>query len=132
VDEANAQVPRLAMLLERLQRTALRLDEERRLLAAARGVEPATLSSQQLVRHRPAARALVEELEAVVGEIERGGAQLKDVALGLVDFPSELDGETVLLCWQYGEPEVAFWHREGEGFAGRRSLAGHGGPPTLQ
>jgi len=120
------------MLLERLQRTALRLDEERRLLAEARGVELATLSSEQLVRHRPAARALVEELEAVVGEIERGGAQLKDVTLGLVDFPSELDGEVVLLCWQYGEPEVAFWHREGEGFAGRRSLAGHGAPPTLQ
>src|SRR5262249_11759589 len=116
------------MLLARLQRTALRLDEERRLLAAARGVELATLSSEQLVRHRPAARALVEELEAVVREIERGGAQLNDVALGLVDFPSELDGEVVLLCWQYGEPEGGFWHREGEGFAGRPSPRRRGAP----
>jgi len=132
VDEANAQVPRLAMLVERLQRGALRLDEERRSLAAVRGVEAATLSTAQLVRHRPEARALIEELDSVVREIERGGAQLKDVALGLVDFPSEMDGEVVLLCWQFGEPEVAFWHREGEGFAGRRSLAGRGVPPTLQ
>jgi len=132
VDEANAQVPRLAMLLERLQRSALRLDHERRSLAAARGVDPGSVSSAMLVRHRPEAGALIEELEAVVHEIERDGAQLKDVALGLVDFPCELDGEHVLLCWQFGEPEVAFWHREGDGFAGRRSLAGRGAPPTLQ
>jgi hypothetical protein len=132
VDEANAQVPRLTMLLERLQRSALRLDQERRSLAAARGVDPRDVSSAMLVRHRPEAGALIEELEAVVHEIERDGAQLKDVALGLVDFPSEIDGEVVLLCWQCGEPEVAFWHREGDGLAGRRSLAGRGAPPTLQ
>ena len=132
MDEANAQVPRLAMLLERLQRSALRLDQERRSLAAARGVDPGSVSSAILVRHRPEAGALIEGLEAVVREIERDGAQLKDVALGLVDFPCELDGELVLLCWQFGEPEVAFWHREGDGLAGRRSLAGRGAPPTLQ
>jgi hypothetical protein len=132
VDEANSQVPRLVMLLERLQRSALRLDEERRSVAAARGVDPRDVSSAMLVRHRPEAGARIEELEALVHEIERDGAQLKDVALGLVDFPCEIDGEVVLLCWQFGEPEVAFWHRAGEGFAGRRSLAGRGAPPTLQ
>src|SRR5215475_2348199 len=105
------------MLLERLQRSALRLDQERRSLAAARGVDPGSVSSAILVRHRPEAGALIEELEAVVREIERDGAQLKDVALGLVDFPCELDGELVLLCWQFGETEVAFWHREGDCFA---------------
>ena len=132
MDEANAQVPRLAMLLERLQRNALRLDHQRRSLAAARGVDPGSVSSAMLVRHRPEAGARIEELEAVVHEIERDGAQLKDVALGLVDFPCELDGELVLLCWQFGEPEVAFWHREGDGFAGRCSLARRVAPPTLQ
>ena len=132
MDEANAQVPRLAMLLERLQRSALRLDHQRRSLAAARGVDPGSVSSAMLVRHRPEAGALIEELEAVVREIERDVLQLGAVALGLVDFPCELDGEHMLLCWQFGEPEVAFWHREGDGFAGRRSIAGRGAPPTLQ
>src|SRR5215469_7841357 len=83
------------MLLERLQRSALRLDQERRSLAAARGVDPGSVSSTILVRHRPEAGALIEVLEAVVREIERDGAQLKDVALGLVDSPSELFGTLV-------------------------------------
>src|SRR5439155_22502493 len=81
-----------------------------------------------LMRQRPAARALVEELDGIVAEIEASGAHLKDVQLGLVDFPAELDGEIVYLCWQFGEPEVAFWHRIEDGFAGRRPLPGTARP----
>ena len=84
------------------------------------------------MRQRPAARALVEELDGIVAEIEASGAHLKDVQLGLVDFPAELDGELVYLCWQFGEPEVAFWHRIGDGFAGRRPLPGPPRPRWLQ
>lgn len=124
MEEANAHVPRLAMLVERLQRSALQLEAERRRVAAACGLAPEAVSSEELVRRRPLARLLIEELGAVVDEIERSGAQLKDIELGLVDFPAEVQGEPALLCWQFGESEVAYWHREGEGFAGRRPLAG--------
>jgi hypothetical protein len=132
VEEANGEVPRLAMLIERLQRCALELHAERHAAAAARGVAPESLTGDDLVRGRPAARALIEELGGVVQEIERSGAQLKDVELGLVDFPADVDGEPGLLCWQFGEPEVAFWHREGEGFAARRPLAGAADSRILQ
>jgi hypothetical protein len=132
VDEANAEVPRLAMLLERLQRCALGLDAERHAAAAALHVAAESITSEALIRSRPAARALIEELSSVVQDIERSGAQLKDVELGLVDFPAEVDGAPVLLCWQFGEPEVAFWHREGEGFAGRHPLAGATASRLLQ
>ena len=57
VDEANAQVPRLVMLLERLQRSALRLDEERRSVAAARGVDPRDVSPRGGRAHRGAGGA---------------------------------------------------------------------------
>jgi hypothetical protein len=124
LEEANAEVPRLAMLLERLQRCALKLDDERHAAARALHVGAESITSEALVRSRPAARALIEELSSVVQEIERSGAQLKDVELGLVDFPAEVDGTRILLCWQFGESEVAFWHREGEGFAGRHPLKG--------
>jgi hypothetical protein len=40
----------------------------------------------------------------------------------LLDFPCLLGEEIVFLCWQYGEPEIAYWHRIEEGFAGRRPL----------
>lgn len=132
VDEANAEVPRLAMLVERLQRCALQLDAERHAAAAARGLRPEAVTSEALVRSWPAARTLIEELSSVVQEIERSGAQLKDVELGLVDFPAEVDGSPALLCWQFGESEVAFWHREGEGFAGRHPIAGVPGSRILQ
>ena len=41
---------------------------------------------------------------------------------GLIDFPALRRGETVLLCWQLGEDEVAFWHGLEDGFAGRQPL----------
>jgi len=122
VDEANAEIPRLAMLLERLQRCALELDAARRAEAAGRGTSADTVSPASLARARPETRVIMEALSGVVQEIERSGAQLKDIALGLVDFPAEIDGEPALLCWQFGESRVAFWHREEDGFAGRQPL----------
>jgi hypothetical protein len=130
--EANAIIPRLQLLMERLQRGALGLHDEMRSLASETGVEVADLSTEDLLRARPAARLMVEELEAVVGEIEGTGAVLKDVQLGLIDFPAEREGEEIYLCWQFGEPEVAFWHRVDEGFAGRQPLPGSTPPRYLQ
>jgi hypothetical protein len=132
LDEANAIVPRLHGLMERLQRGALRLHDEMSDLARSTGVEVASLTPDELLRQRPAARVLVEELDAVVQEIEASGAHLKDVQLGLVDFPAEKDGEVVYLCWQFGEPEVGFWHRMEDGFAGRKPLPGTARPRYLQ
>jgi hypothetical protein len=62
------------------------------------------------------------ELTEFAREIEAVGAVLKDAGGGLVDFLGELDGDDVWLCWQPGEPEVAFYHPLDSGFAGRRPL----------
>jgi hypothetical protein len=132
LDEANAIVPRFQLLMEKLQRGALRLNGEIEVLAREVGVEPSALTPDDLLRNRPAARALIEELDAIVQEIEESGAHLKDVQLGLVDFPAERDGEIVYLCWQFGEPEVAFWHRMEDGFSGRQPLPGSTPPRYLQ
>ena len=128
VEEANALVPRLHILMERLQRGALRLHDEMSALARESGVAVAAFTPEELLRQRPAARMLVEELDAVVHEIEDSGAHLKDIQLGLVDFPAERAGQVIYLCWQFGEPEVAFWHGLDEGFAGRHPLPGSTGP----
>jgi hypothetical protein len=132
LEEANAFLPRLQILMERLQRGALRLQEEMTDLARESGVDVGALTSDDLVRRRPAARALLEELDGIVQEIQGSGAHLKDVQLGLVDFPAERDGEIVYLCWQFGEPEVGFWHRVDDGFAGRQALPGAARPRYLQ
>jgi hypothetical protein len=132
LEEANAIVPRLHALMERLQRGAIELREQVSDLARETGADAATLSPEALMRQRPAARALVEELDGIVQEIESSGAHLKDVQLGLVDFPSERDGEIVYLCWQFGESEIAFWHRIEDGFAGRQPLPGSSPTRWLQ
>ena len=63
--------------------------------------------------------AMVEALE----RLERLGVIVKDADRGLVDFPALREsGEEVLLCWQVGEDEIAYWHGLEEGFAGRKPL----------
>ncbi len=50
------------------------------------------------------------------------GCVLKDAAGGLVDYPGEIDGDEVWLCWQPGETEVGYWHPLDTGFSGRRPI----------
>jgi hypothetical protein len=63
-----------------------------------------------------------EEVAQCVQKLERLGVLVKDLDRGLVDFPALRAGEEVLLCWEVGEEEVAFWHGVEEGFAGRKPL----------
>ena len=62
------------------------------------------------------------DLSARVEELTALGVQVKDLDTGLIDFPSFRDGEEILLCWQLGEDEIAWWHTLEGGFAGRRPL----------
>jgi hypothetical protein len=54
--------------------------------------------------------------------IQAWDIEIRDLASGLVDFPTEIDGVEGFLCWRLGEPEVGYWHPRGEGFGGRRPL----------
>lgn len=66
--------------------------------------------------------ALVEEMTKKIAELEDLGVVVKDLDFGLVDFPAERYGESVLLCWRYGEADVLFWHKPNEGYNGRKLL----------
>ena len=63
-----------------------------------------------------------EELRALLADIADAGIQIKDIARGLVDFPSLRDGHEVYLCWEYGEEDILYWHEVDAGYAGRRPL----------
>ena len=123
LDDANALIPQLELVMEKMQRLGMKVREEVATLARERG-QPGLpdLSTQQVLRLRPPLRPLFEEMAQAVQEIEKYGCYFKGLELGLVDFPAELGGEIVELCWQYGEKEIAFYHRRTEGFAGRRPL----------
>jgi hypothetical protein len=70
----------------------------------------------------------VEKLRSTMEQIEQSGCVIKDLAIGLVDFPAMLGDEQVLLCWKLGEPRIEYWHRMQEGFAGRKPIADEFGP----
>ena len=66
--------------------------------------------------------ALVEGMTKKIAELEDLGVLVKDLEFGLVDFPADRYGESVLLCWRYGESEVSYWHTPDEGYTGRKAL----------
>ncbi len=127
VDDANALIPRLEMLVERMQRAARTVRVALQDMGDEAGTGPHTTA--EVLRLRPDLEPSVREIEGSVGEVESLGCQFKGIDLGLVDFPTEIDGTRVLLCWQYGEKAVAYWHTPDEGFSGRRAISDGDIPP---
>jgi hypothetical protein len=122
VDEANALIPKLELIMGKLQRHSLVLREQVGEVARVTGQDPDDVTTTQVLDLRPELRSVVEELETLLGEIDACGAHLKGLDLGLVDFPAEMEGEVVLLCWQYGEKEIEYYHPFDGGFAARKPL----------
>jgi len=61
-------------------------------------------------------------LRRVIEQVQELGCVVKDLDMGLVDFPTLFNGREVYLCWKLGEPSIAFWHGVDEGFAGRKPI----------
>lgn len=67
-------------------------------------------------------KGLQARLDHMLEWFSAQGIEIKGLAPVLVDFPAELDGESVRLCWLEGETELAWYHRSDLGLAGRRRL----------
>ena len=63
-----------------------------------------------------------QTLKSTVEKLEEIGCIVKDLEVGLVDFPTLFRGEEVYLCWRVDEQDIEFWHGVHEGFAGRRPI----------
>jgi hypothetical protein len=124
-EEANRALAEVRPLVESMvqHRRALSSAHARRAEALASiggnggGMPPSELAELALDVERESA-TLAERVRA----IQDLGVQVKDLDIGLVDFPARRGDEDVLLCWQLGEPEVAYWHGPEDGFVGRRPL----------
>ena len=123
--EANELLPEVRPLAEALveHRRGMREAAERRARLTARIAgnggdldpqEPGELDEEFERESQAVAKA--------AAGLQRLGVLVKDLDRGLVDFPARHKGEEVLLCWQVGEDEIAFWHGADEGFAGRKPL----------
>jgi hypothetical protein len=65
---------------------------------------------------------LADSLREALEKIQSTGCVVKDLDVGLLDFPAVIDNEEVYLCWRLGEERIRFWHRQDEGFAGRKPI----------
>jgi len=123
--EADALVPRLTEIFARLAQLeaeiGARANELERLGANLGGGDA---PSEDIAQRRRINHARAEEYRREVKKIGELGAILDDVELRIVDFPAELDGRPVHLCWQLGEREIRFYREPGAEFSRRRPLPG--------
>src|SRR5256885_2512291 len=127
LEEANAALEEVRPLVEAMVAGKLELDEaqERRDEVAQRiagnggGIPPAELAALE-----EAVDAAATELAGAIASVQELGVLVKDLDSGLVDFPAQRDGEDILLCWQLGEDEGAFWPGPEDGYPGRHPTSG--------
>jgi hypothetical protein len=81
-----------------------------------------SLNVVQIARRKAEREKAFQRVKDAMAEIDAMGVQVKDLDIGLLDFPCEVDGQVVLLCWKLGESAITHWHGVGEGFSGRKPI----------
>ena len=122
--EAEALVPELDRLLGTAQELLARLEALQQ-----RGERAAHTNGQVLGRGSGAEekeddpRALQQQLQGIVDEIQAQGVIVRDIRTGLIDFPARRNEQEIYLCWQRGEAlRIEWWHPTDTGIAGRQRL----------
>jgi hypothetical protein len=126
LDEAQSLLPVLESLLKRAvegKRAAdliqERLQELNRKIFLTGGL---LVDVARVRRQRSSMEQHVQQAKDSLDEIDAIGVQVKDLDTGLLDFPCEVNGETVLLCWKMGESRIDYWHTMDSGFRGRQPI----------
>lgn len=126
LDEAQSLLPILESLLKQaIQGKKLIEEVDAELQAVAHRVflnGGTLLNIVQLARRKAEREKAIQRIKDAIAEIDATGVQVKDLDIGLLDFPCKVDGEIVLLCWKLGENKITHWHGLTEGFAGRKPI----------
>jgi hypothetical protein len=126
LEEAEALIPQMESIMRAImehKRSAADLAEELAELqresrrSGGKGMDPSLLMNKQTEID-----FLVQIISEGLESLEALGGVPKDLDMGLVDFPAVIDGESVLLCWRYGEKSIDYYHNLSDGFAGRKPL----------
>jgi hypothetical protein len=122
-EEANELIPRLEILMRQLQMQATSMRARIEELSVD---DPSILHSamSEIVGRYPELRSFATNMAEAAEQIESFGCILKDIDLGLIDFPYDAGDDIVFLCWQFGESRVVAWHSVDSGFSERQPLPG--------
>ena len=125
VEEANATLPlvrAIAADVVHLSRDLIERQHRLNLLKCSSDGASRDPYADEIAHIRDEYERDTQHLKEFMEELSDLGVELKSAPDGLIDFPSELDGRLVYLCWKFNEPEVAHWHELDAGFAGRQPL----------
>jgi hypothetical protein len=126
LSEAQTLLPVLESLLRRAQVAAARASElENEMQALSQRIFLSGgmhVNVSAAARRRAGREKATQEAKDTLAEIDAIGVRVQDFEAGLLDFPCVVDGRTVLLCWRLGEPAIAHWHAEDDGFESRRPV----------
>jgi hypothetical protein len=117
VEQANAALDFVAERLELLRSARLQLEDE----DARAALGEAAPSNGGGAPGRVVSEAFLQ-LQRALGDLQAMEIVLRDLERGLVDFPALRDGQEIYLCWEEGEDEIAYWHDQDSGYAGRQPL----------
>ena len=123
VDEANRTLPLVRRIVQDIVRSYARWEDAKREFEIVGGNRRAGEWDPRAEGLERELQSLAQEIAGFVGELEELGVEFKGYDLGLVDFPAEIDGRPVYLCWRLGEPSVLYWHPLEGGYAARQPLA---------
>ncbi|MCS7316145.1 MAG: DUF2203 domain-containing protein [Bryobacterales bacterium] len=126
LEEAERLLPELAAALREAIELKARFQQAENELRQATAhialVGGASVNPKQLLARRGRRDALAARLKELIAGIESHGCLVKDLDIGLIDFPTWFNGREVFMCWRLGEPAIQFWHEKDEGYRGRKPI----------
>jgi hypothetical protein len=124
IEQANKMLPLVRAIVRDIVELYRDLHERQERLERIHAAQKETASDPYREESQLAEQELTREavrLEEYLDELRRLGVEFKGWD-GLVDFPCQMDGREVSLCWKLDEPEIAHWHEVDAGFSGRQKL----------
>jgi hypothetical protein len=125
VEQARALLPELTPLLAELSQAKRAVDvlqsELASLIEKTRG-NGHRVDHERISTIRRDVASTTETIRALAARVTDYGCELKDLEMGLIDFPAERDGRIVYLCWRLGEAAIDYWHELDAGYGGRQPL----------
>ncbi|MGA2846733.1 MAG: DUF2203 domain-containing protein [Candidatus Acidiferrales bacterium] len=80
------------------------------------------ISYEKTARMRLDRNRSEEAVRSALEQIQATGCVVKDLDVGLLDFPARINNQEVYLCWRLGEDRIRFYHRQDEGFSARKPI----------
>jgi hypothetical protein len=119
IPEVEAAIREAIALKQQYATAEIEVQERARRITMSGGV---SVNLSEMIELKSRRDQSAGRLKAAVANIHGFGCLVKDLDIGLIDFPTLLRGEEVYLCWKLGETAIEFWHGVQEGFRGRKKI----------